>query len=401
MVAIRAFRGRTVSSEWLNRVPSPAYDSLSTEERRAYRANNRWSYLNVTRAPEDEQPGAPTDNASLVAAATEVLQGLLADGAFGDEVNGAMYLYRLRAGDHSQTGVVAEAAVADYVDGQILAHEQIREARAELLADHMVGVGHTSSPIALTFRNNDRIGAVIEAGEQEPPLLDWSDGTLHQTVWRLSPEQSAELTDAMADLTAYIIDGHHRAAAARAVRARADRPAESSHMLVALFPEDALQILGFNRVIRGMDKFEVQHAVGRIADTFAVQPFDADPTATPRGQLAMFALGQWHVADLGQPVTADPLAGLDPVRLQDEILAPMLGITEPGSDPRLLTVSGDQPVSVLTSEVTRSGGIAFVVPGLDSRDLFSVADAGQTMPPKSTYFVPKVRSGIFLRPLHQ
>lgn len=397
MVTIRPLRGRTVSSEWLNRVPSPAYDSFSVEERRAYRANNRWSYLNVTRSPEDEQPGAPTDNASLVAAASIVLRGLIADGAFGDETAGAMYLYRLEADGHVQTGIVAEAAVADYVGDGILAHEQIREARAELLADHLVGVGHASSPIALTFRSDEVIRDLLRAGREEHPLLDWNDGTLHQTVWQVADELADSLRAMLEPRTAYIIDGHHRAAAATAVQARNTRPPRTDHMLVALFPDDALQILGFNRVVRGLDKFEVQNAVAAIAESFSVSRLAETPAESSRGSLAMYASGDWYQIDLGTPAATDPLSGLDPVRLQDEILAPMFGVREPGSDPRLVTVSGDQPTTTLEEEVDLHGGVAFMVSPLEATDLFAVADAGQTMPPKSTYFVPKVRSGVFLR----
>lgn len=399
MVSIRVVRGRTISADWVDLVPSPAYDSLSTSQRREYRANNPWSYLNVTRAPEDELPGAPTDNASLVAAANDVLSGLLAKGAFGDGNREAMYLYRLAVGEHRQTGIVAEAAVADYASDGILAHEQIRTARAELLADHLVGIGHSSSPIALTFASDDDVRDLIRAGRREEPILDWNDGTLHQTVWQLSHELAAQLKEALASRRAYIIDGHHRAAAALSVNRREDAPAASSHMLVALFPDQALQILGFNRWVRSIDDASVDKLLADLSEKFTVREL-AEPEPPTRGSLAIYAKGMWHSLDLGEPSAGDPLSKLDPVRLQDEILAPMLGINEAGTDPRLVTVSGDQPVTVLEESVRTDGGIAFVVPPLEITDLFDVADAGQTMPPKSTYFVPKVRSGIFVRPVY-
>lgn len=399
MVDIRAFRGRLVSSEWLNRVPSPAYDSLSTEQRRAFRANNHWSYLNVTRAPEDEATGAPIDNASLVAAATVVLNGLIAEGAFGETDESSMYLYRLAAGDHLQTGIVAEAAVADYVNGGILAHEQIRQARADLLADHVVGVGHTSSPIALTFESNETIRNLIRAGRNEHPVLDWNDGTLHQTVWRLSDEHAEALSAALAPLTAYIIDGHHRAAAAVTVAARDDAPIEAGRMLVALFPDKALQLLSFHRWVRGLTPDVVSELLRTLGERFSLMPAD-DEGEPVRGTMGVYAAGQRYTLSLGQPSTTDPLSVLDPVRLQNEVLSPLLGIVEAGADDRLVTVSGDQSIASLEESVDVEGGVAFIVPPLETGDLFAVANAGMTMPPKSTYFVPKVRSGIFLRPVN-
>lgn len=396
MVAIRPIRGRVVSSEWLNRVPSPAYDSLTTTQRREYRTNNPWSYLNVTRTPEDEAPGEANDTAALVAKARQALDALLAEGAFDASAGDSMFLYRLRSGDHQQTGIVAEVAVADYEAGRILVHEQIREARAELLAEHMLGVGHVSSPIALTFESTSDIRRLIATASELEPLLDWDDGTLHQTVWLLPDDVVAQLQAQLSATPAYIIDGHHRAAAALTARGRSPQSATTDHMLAALFPDEALQLLGFNRWVQGVDDRDVGKVMDNLRERYVVTPMRGE-VKPERGTLAVFAERSWHLVRLGDPARTDPLSTLDPVRLQDEILAPMLGITAPGTDWRLVTISGDQPVSGLESAVLTHGGMAFVVPPLDIHDLFAVANAGQTMPPKSTYFVPKVRSGIFLR----
>jgi len=399
MVEIHAFRGRTVDPAWLDRVPSPAYDSLSTPERRQFRIDNPYSYLNVTRAPEDEPPGAPTDNESLVAAARQVLEALLADGAFNEADEPSLYLYRIAAGDHRQTGIVCEASVTDYAEGSIKAHEQIRGARAELLGQHLLGVGHSSSPIALTFRSDQTVKALIREGRKSDPILAWDDGTIEQVVWRMTDPQLVDpLIEALRTRPAYIIDGHHRAAAALAVKRGNGTAHGEDRMLSVLFPDDALLLLGFNRVVTGLSVDEAGALVGKVKETFTVTRSETAPQPN-RGQLGLYAKGHWHLVDLGE-APADPLAALDPVRLQDEILAPMLGISAPGSDPRLHTVSGDQHCDRLEQMVDTDGGVAFVVPSLTMEDLFVVADAGLTMPPKSTYFTPKVRSGVFLRSIN-
>lgn len=396
MVEIHPFGGRTVSPEWLDRVPSPAYDSLSTPERRQFRLDNPHSYLNVTRAPEDEAPGAPTDNESLVRAAQSVLQALLADGAFTETDEPSLYLYRIAAGEHQQTGIVCEASVRDYAEGRIKAHEQIRGARAELLGQHLLGVGYSSSPIALTFRSDDSIKDLIRQGREADPILNWNDGTIEQDIWRVTdPDLVGSIVEKLAPRPAYIIDGHHRAAAALAVQKGEQVAAGEDRMLTVLFPDDALLLLGFNRVVTGLSADEAGVLVGAVKEQFSVSKSEDAPQPN-RGQLGLYAKGHWHLVDLGA-APIDPLAALDPVRLQDEILAPMLGVSAPGSDPRLQTVSGDQPADRLEQMVDVAGGVAFIVPPLTMEDLFVVADAGLTMPPKSTYFTPKVRSGIFLR----
>lgn len=368
------------------------------------------SYLNVTRAPEDEPDGVDTDNASLVASGRVALQRILDSGAFTELDEPCMYLYRLIDGDHEQTAIVADVSVAAYEAGEIRVHEQIRGARAELLADHLEGVGHSSSPIALAFEADAAALAALEsAKDAADPILDFeADDGLRQTVWRLDDaDLIGFFVSVLAAVPAYVIDGHHRAAAALGVRHRAnvsssDDASPSDFMLGALFPLAQLRMGSFNRWVRDVDGEALDRVMLELHDRYAMVDVEAAFEPKP-GELGVCVRGRWHKLDLGTARDAtdarERLANLDPVVLQRDILQAMLGILDAGSDARLVNLSWDVPLESLEARVVRDGGIAFAVAPLTMGDLTIVADGGLTMPPKSTYFTPKARSGVFLRPL--
>jgi len=402
MVAVHPFVGALVGEQWLDRVPSPAYDALSVADRQAFRLAHPESYLNVTRAPEDEPDAATVTNAELIARGRVTLDHLLAEGAFNFSDRPRLFLYRLIAGDHEQTALVCDVPVDAYARDEIRIHEQIRAARAELLAEHLVGVGHSSSPIALTVRSTERRAALFAEVSAADPTIDFvaPDG-LRQTVWTIDNDELAtSLADAFADGEAIIIDGHHRAAAAQVVAEKTGGAGPTGRMLAAIFLHTNLRMGSFHRWVPDIAADAVPEVISSLQDRYEVasEPGPFDPE---RGELGVCVPTGWHRVQLAAAAdSSDPqerLANLDPVVLQRDILGPMIGIVDPGASPRLRNLA-DMTVGALGDLVRTDGGIAFAVAPLQMDDLFVVAGAGLTMPPKSTYFTPKVRSGLFLRP---
>lgn len=402
MVAVRPFVGALLNAEWIDRVPAPAYDALSVADRQAFRLAHPLSYLNVTRAPEDEPDAETVTNAELIERGRVTLDRLLDEGAFDFVDTPRLCLYRLIDGDHEQTALVCDVPVEAYQQSEIRIHEQIRAVRAELLAEHLVGIGHSSSPIALTVQSTEPLAALFAAARDGEPAIDFvaPDG-LQQTVWTIDdPDLAAGLIDALADAEAIIIDGHHRAAAAEVVASQTGGAGATDHMLAALFLDTELRMGSFHRWVPDVSAEEAAAVVAELSTRFDVVA-ESGPFMPEGGELGVCAGSGWHRVRLGAPRNStDPderLASLDPVVLQRDILAALMGIDDPGSDPRLRNLA-DISVDALNDVVRVRGGIAFAVAPLRMDDLLVVAGAGLTMPPKSTYFTPKVRSGLFLRP---
>lgn len=390
MVAFLPTPAGLVNEAFIETVPSPAYDSLSPAARRAWRRNAPESYLNVTRSPEDEEPGSNATRQDLISAGRKALEHLLEIGAFDTptEHENAFFLYRLAAHGHAQIGIVGEVPVSEYDNGTIRIHEEIREARASLLADHFGHVGAASSPVALAYRQNPELQAIVARESAKSPTLDFGDSSgLTQTVWRLDdPNTVAEISSLMSGEPTYIIDGHHRAAAASTLANRTD---SLSTMFVAMFPDDELQLLGFNRLVRNVGS----DAIDRLLALPGTAPADGVPE-TSHGVAGICARNQWYTLQLddGGP----GLGQFDAVRFRDQLLGPIFGIDRSDSQ-ALLNLSGDQPTEELMEMAERHDGVAIVLAPIALDAFMAAADDGIILPPKSTYFTPKVRSGIFLR----
>ncbi len=406
MTTIRPLSLQLVLPIWTAEVPSPPHDGLSVAERREHLRRHPASYLAVTRAPEDVEPGQSSELKHLLDEGKKSLQALKQQGVFGPEHDQTYFAYRLSADDHSQTGIVCGIATSEYDSGDVRIHEKIKGERADHLANHFEVVGAQSSPIALTFDPTKEFSDLLAASTAADPALDFvSPDGLRQQIWAIDKSQNDSISTALEQSTFYLIDGHHRAAAASRLRHRLDPASELANdadwMLCAAFPSDQIKNHAFHRVVSIAD-FDSLHTL--LSKKFAVRSGSTE-TFHQRQDSELVVGGVdsdgnqvWLFVDLPfGGTTEDPLADLDPVRLSSQLLHPVLDIDEssPGTRLRYRSGPGDAQ-SVSAIDLTPQEAI-FVMRPVPIEALVAAADKGLTMPPKSTYFLPKVRSGVFLR----
>jgi uncharacterized protein (DUF1015 family) len=378
------FAGGVVRAEVATEVVSPAYDALTVEQRAEVRARQPRNYLGAILDPRDLPDG------DHLAASRSAVAALVASGAF-EERPPAYYVCRLRQGGHAQTGVVGEVPLAWADEGMVLGHEQVKSHRAAELAVHLDVVGVTSSPVVLAHRSDRSLRAVLDRVVDQRPLRSFTlaDG-LAVELWVVADADVPQLVDRIDGRRLYVTDGHHRIEAARRHRlGRQDVPGPHQHILGALFDEEQLRVEPFHRIVAPADA-----AVGgRLGEAGSLQECGGPPRPDRQGSFGVWLGGRWHRLD----VDAGP-DELSPSILQRTVLGPLFGIDDPTRDARLVTVAGTEPPEAVAARATALGGVAFLLHAVSVAQLMVAADQGRALPPKSTYFVPKMRSGIFLRP---
>ncbi|MGI9310140.1 MAG: DUF1015 domain-containing protein [bacterium] len=429
MPRIKPFDGYLVAPERAEQVVSPAYDAVSPEMRREFAEANAHNYLNCMRLREDFPADAQPSAEQLLALNKANLEERLADGSFNRLTQPCLFLYRLTLGAHRQTGVVCEVSVDEYHHGRLRKHESTRSDKEDLLTAYQQVVGVSSSPICLAYPRDDEIAAAIAEHVRQPPQLDFTsaDGVAQQ-VWCIEDGAAQRrLQDLFAriDIT-YLTDGHHRAASGwryaqmmrgdgdrnddndddgddkrNGDRNRDDEDAPYNQLLVVLFCADELVLLPFHRAVRDLNGLDETQLADALARDFAVQrmPDGATFEPTRHGEFAMLVNDRWYRLALNDGLVDadDPVESLDVSILQNHILAPILGIADMRSDPRLDYVSGVLGNDGLRRKCAEGWAVCFACFATSIEQLMTVADAGALMPPKSTYFDPKARSGIFVR----
>jgi uncharacterized protein (DUF1015 family) len=401
---LRPFPGLVVDPAWAGRVTTGPYDAYSPAERVAIAESNPYSFLNVTRSQEDVPAEWRDDVDWLIGQCAESMQRIYDAGAYRAHNEPSLFLYRLEAGDHTQTGVMGLVPVTDPGDRRVLRHEAVRPGRADLLTRHLVEVGMSSSPISLTYRTDDVLDATIVDGCAGEPVLEADGDGIHQTVWALSGEAADLLMAAMGDRPLYVTDGHHRLAAA--VEARHRNPGiDDGHPLqwtqAVLFPDAEMQVLAAHRRVgdrAGRSADELIDALSAIGPlTPCVDVAEARPDGP--GTVGVYVGGRWFSMDLPAASGKRAVDLLDVSRLQDGILAPVLGVTDPGSDPMIDYVPEPVGIASLVDRCEADRRVGFVLHPTSVAEMMAVADEDGLMPPKSSYFEPKPRSGVFVRRL--
>ena len=411
MPKIKPFDGYLVRSDRAKQVVSPAYDSVTAEQRRKFASDNPANFINTMRLQDDyPEESRPTQD-QLLATNKETLQRLLKDGSFAPFDNPSMFIYQLGNDVHSQTGLICEVAVEEYEDGALRKHENTHATKEDLLARYQEVVGASSSPICLTYPRSTEIDALIATLAENPPHLNFTtDDGEFQRVWAITDTETInQLRSHFIQVEAtYLTDGHHRASSgqryAEIMRAKTgnnlgDEP--FNQLLIALFPDNQLSLLPFHRSVKDTNGLSASELVSALCANFNVEKLDGASNFQPaeHGEFGMLMDNTWYRLSLksGEIDASDPVALLDVSILQNLILEPILGIQAMGDDERLGYVAGVSGHAGILDAVADGWQLVFVCYPTSIRQLMDVADADALMPAKSTYFDPKPRSGIFVR----
>jgi uncharacterized protein (DUF1015 family) len=399
MAALASFRALRPASSVASRVAAVPYDVVNTDEALAL-AGDPLSFLHVSRAEIDFPEGTSPYGDDVYAQAVANFERLKKEAPLQLEDAPALYVYRQRMGAHSQIGVAGCFAVDDYDRGVIRKHEHTRRDKEDDRTRHLLALRAQTGPVFLTYRSRPAVDALISRVITAAPLYDFTatDGVQH-TIWKVDSFEEHQLVVAFDAVPAlYIADGHHRAASAARARKQLAGPAglrgDWDWFLAVAFPDDQLQILPYNRIVRDLAGMTADSFVRTLQKRFMIAGGPASPAR--RGDVSMFLEGRWRTIVLGEaPATATPAERLDVTRLQDAILAPVLGIGDVRTDKRIDFVGGARGTAELESRVgSGAASVAFSLYPVDVQDLMAITDAGGIMPPKSTWFEPKLRDGL-------
>lgn len=400
MATIRPFPALLPNPAQAARICELPYDVMSSEEARALASGNPLSFLRVSKPEIDLPPGTDLYSPAVYARGRENFRKLIADGALIRDAQPCLYLYRQVMGAHTQVGVVGAASCQEYLDNVILKHEFTRVDKEDDRVRHIEALEAQTGPVFLTYRADAAIDAFVAGKIACEPYVDFTagDGVRH-TSWRIdAAEEIAVLTAAFARIPRlYIADGHHRsAAAARVFQARKGAGA-SGGFLTVIFPHNQMQILPYNRVLADLQGLTPDALVARLRTVFDVRE-DADSRPARKHDLRLFLGGRWYGLTFRDAFTAPAAAisGLDVTLLQTHVLGPVFGIDDPRTSKRIQFVGGIRGTGELESLVSRGeAACAFSLYPTRIEDLMTIADAGGIMPPKSTWFEPKLRDAMF------
>jgi uncharacterized protein (DUF1015 family) len=402
MSTIRPFTALRPLPSNVERVSAVPYDVVNAEEARAMAAGNPLSFLRVSRAEIDLPPATDPYSDAVYAKALENFTALRGSAPLAVEDEPAVYLYRLKMGSHTQTGVAACYSVDEYDGDLIKKHEKTRRDKEDDRTRHIGTLRAQTGPVFLTYRASKAIDAIADRVTAGPALFDFeaADQVRH-SVWKVTGADLAAVVAAFGDLPClYIADGHHRAASAGRTRKHlaetspATDNAEANWMLAVAFPDNQTQILPYNRVVKDL--------AGKTPEAFLselkakVTVVEGAPSPTRKGDIAMYLGGRWHTLRVQAAAGAKDVGStLDVSLLQDQVLAPLLGVGDPRTDKRIDFVGGIRGTAELEKLVnTGRAGVAFSLFPVGVDDLMRIADAGEIMPPKSTWFEPKLRDGL-------
>ena len=405
MTLIKPLRGLRPVPDKAADVAAPPYDVLNTAEARERAAGKPRSFLHISKPeidlPEDTDPYA----AEVYAKGAENLQAMIDDGVLMRDEEPRYYVYRLTMGNHVQTGLVFAGSVADYDTNRIRKHEYTRPQKEDDRVRQITALNAETGPVLLAYRASADVAAIVSSVTAGEPIYDLvaDDGVGH-TLWIMDDGgQIAELTRLFDTMDAlYIADGHHRSASASRVAAAKNNGAAPDgnswdHFLCVAFPHDETQILDYNRVVRDLNGLDVPGLLDKTAAAFSITETDEQAKPARPEEFGMYLDGQWYLLQINKdrvPVD-DPVARLDVSLLQDNLINPILGVADPRTDDRIDFVGGIRGLDELEKRVD-SGEmqVAFALYPTSMEALMAVADANEVMPPKSTWFEPKLADGL-------
>lgn len=412
MATVKPFFCVRPKADLADRVAALPYDVYNREEAKQETLREPLSFLKIDRAETQLPDTVDMYDDSVYEKAKELLNEMIEDGSFIEDSEECYYVYELIMNGRSQTGIVACVSIDDYMNNVVKKHENTREEKEVDRIKHVDVLNAQTGPIFLAYQSQNSINQVVEDIKKEEPLYHFTalDGVTH-IVWRVSDnDRLSTIKEAFADMDRiYIADGHHRAASAVKVglKRRKENPEYSgeepfNYFLSVLFPHDQLEILPYNRVVKDLNGLSKEEFLAKIEEDFVVS-YLGKKVYTParKGTFGMYLDGNWYALEAKEKIltTQDPVASLDVSLLQDYLLGPILGINDPRVDQRIDFIGGIRGNGELERRVAVDMSVAFSMYPTSINELFQVSDVGKLMPPKSTWFEPKLRSGLFIHKL--
>lgn len=404
MVLIKPFQALHPNSSNAKEIACYPYDVAYESEAREFVRANPNSFLRVTRPEADFNTSQNVDPAAALETARTNLEELIANAKLVRDPEPAVYVYRLESEEHSQTGIVACCSLEDYERGAIKKHEKIRRDKVADRTAHMVQLRAQTGLILLAYRPTDKTRDLIEEAVSGPSIFDFiCSANLHHSVWRVANAQAA--VEAFGEIDSlYIADGHHRIESALNARniLRSNNGSEVGNepydfVMSGIFPSDDLRILPYNRVVKDLGGLPEDALFEKLRNGFEIEEVEASKPEL-HGEIHMYFRGRWYALKFkGEQKGLDPIQRLDVTILQRHLLEPVLGIGDPSSDQRLGFVGGARGIEELERIIDAGeAAVAFALYPTTMDDLFAVSDMGEIMPPKSTWFEPKLKDGLFV-----
>lgn len=412
MATIRPFRCVRPKQELASRIAALPYDVYNREEAKAVVEKEPLSFLRIDRAETNFPDEVRTYDDRVYQKAKELLDEMVQKGEFVKDPEESYYLYELIMDGRSQTGIVACASIDDYLDNKIKKHENTREDKEIDRIRHVDTCNAQTGPIFLAYRSIEAVNTIVAQVKQTAPIYAFTseDGITH-TVWKIHDNGDVDIIrqEFIKQDSIYIADGHHRAASAVKVglKRREEHPdydntEEFNYFLSVLFPDDQLMIMSYNRAVKDLNGLSEEEFLARISKHFEIECL-GDKAYQPerKGTFGMYLAGKWYKLTANETLSeiTDSVLGLDVSLLQDYLLQPVLQIEDPRTDKRIEFIGGIRGLKELERVVDKDMKVAFSMYPTSIAELFAVADEGKLMPPKSTWFEPKLRSGIFIHEL--
>lgn len=408
MAILKPFRALRPAADKAKQVSCVPYDVVDADEVRDLLERNPISFLKVTRAEGDFPPDADPSREEIFQRSRENLEWFLREGIYQEDDEDAVYVYQLAMDDRSQTGVVGCCSLDEYDEGKIKKHENVRPDKVEDRTEHLLAVGAQTGLIFLTFRNTDEIAGLIVSAIKKTPLYSFEcPGGVRQRIWRIT--DTKKWVKAFAKVPElYIADGHHRIESAELARnkmrkrQRDDGSGDHNFVVAGLFPAEDLKILPYNRVVKDLNGLDIETFFERLRENFLVVE-TIEKVPQKHGKICMYLEGQWYKLRFNTELERDldAVASLDVSILQDFILRPILGIDDPRTNDRIGFIGGAHGTDELERCVDEGEcRVAFSLFATTIEDMLTISDAGETMPPKSTWFEPKLKDGLLIHKIY-
>ncbi len=408
MVRIKPFKGVRPKREYVDKIASPPYDVVNTEEAREMAKGNPLSFLHVVRPEIDLDPSVHIYDERVYQKAKENLNKLIEEGYLVQDGEDYLYVYRQQMGDHIQTGLVACAWADDYFEDRIKKHEFTREDKEKDRIKHVYTTNANTGPVFLTYKAQQEVDSIIENVTKNEPEYHFTsdDGVIH-SFWVIKDRDTIETLKTKFEQIpyVYIADGHHRSASGAKVREwrKKENPnhtgeEEYNYFLAVYFPHNQLQILPYNRAVKDLNGLTKEEFLKKVEENFNIEKTGVKQPSKVH-KISMYLDGEWYTLIPKSHIVNDndPVKSLDVYILQEYLLAPVLGIENPRKSERISFIGGIRGTGEL-EKLVNSGdyAVAFSMYPTTVEQLMNIADAGEVMPPKSTWFEPKLRSGLII-----